>query len=453
LVERERAEKAVQVAKQELEKRNSRLEALYRIGQVVNWKLDTEAILDHLTDEAMRVTCASHGQVLVVQTEQGCFIRQSLRGFSPEETERARTIPLPLDRGVNGRVYKTHQAVCVDDIRTEPDYFPLIAATRTELAVPIIRQEQVLGNLDLQSPEADAFHDVDLDYLNALADQVAVALTNARLLEEAQREIGERKRAQATLRTYAERLERSNRELEEFAYVASHDLQEPLRKVHAFGDRLQARYGQVLGEQGSDYLERMQKAADRMQALIDSLLTYSRVTTRAQPFVVVDLAQVTREVLSDLEVRIEQVGGCVEVGDLPTIDADPTQMRQLLQNLIGNALKFHRPDEPPVVKVFAKLLDSRQQDMGDDCMGDGMCQVIVHDNGIGFDEKYLDRIFQVFQRLHGRGEYEGTGIGLATCRKIVNRHRGSITARSAPGVGAMFIVTLPTEQPAEKETP
>ena len=249
-------------------------------------------------------------------------------------------------------------------------------------------------------------------------------------------DITERRRAEEALRAYAARLERSNRELQDFLYVASHDLQEPLRKVQAFGDRLQTAYSEVLDDQGRDYLERMQNAAARMQTLINSLLTYSRVTTKAEPFVPVDLDRVVREVVSDLETRIEQVGGRVEVGDLPTIEADPTQMRQLLQNLIGNALKFHKENEAPLVKVYAEPLDGR----------DGWYQIMVEDNGIGFDEKYLERIFQVFQRLHGRDKYEGTGIGLATCRKIVERHRGSITAKSVPAQGATFIVTLPIKQ-------
>jgi signal transduction histidine kinase len=145
---------------------------------------------------------------------------------------------------------------------------------------------------------------------------------------------------------------------------------------------------------------------------------------------------VAQEVMSDLEVRIQEVGGQVNVENLPRIEADPTQMRQLLQNLIANALKFHRQDQPPVVKVHAG-----------NASPNGSCQIFVEDNGIGFDEKYLDRIFQVFQRLHGRSEYEGSGVGLATCRKIVERHGGTISARSAPGQGATFIVTLPLRQP------
>jgi two-component system sensor kinase FixL len=260
------------------------------------------------------------------------------------------------------------------------------------------------------------------------------------------RDITEHKQAEAALQAYAAKLERSNRELQDFVFVASHDLQEPLRKVQAFGDRLQNKYSEALGDQGRDYLERMQSAAARMQTQIKDLLAYSRVTTRAQPFTPVDLSKVAQEVMSDLEVRIEQAGGQVEVGGLPTIEADPDQMRQLLQHLIGNALKFHREGEPPVVKIHAESLNGQGEGAAGASAGDGLCQIMVEDNGIGFDEKYLERIFQVFQRLHGRSEYEGTGIGLATCRKIVERHGGSITAKSAPGQGATFIVTLPVTQ-------
>jgi PAS domain S-box-containing protein len=260
------------------------------------------------------------------------------------------------------------------------------------------------------------------------------------------RDLSERRKAEDRLRAYAAQLEQRNRELEEFAYVASHDLQEPLRKIQAFGDRLKTRCGEALNEQGRDYLARMQNAAARMQILIDDLLAFSRVTTQAEPFLPVDLIQIAREVISDLEATIERSGGRVELGELPTIEADPVQMRQLLQNLSSNALKFRRPDEPPVVTISSRPLDPAANPPPHPFAPRQFCQLVVEDNGIGFDEKYLDRIFNPFQRLHGRDEYEGTGIGLAICRKIVERHGGAITARSAPGRGARFIVTLPLRQ-------
>jgi len=268
-------------------------------------------------------------------------------------------------------------------------------------------------------------------------------------------DIHEMKEAQEALRSNEEKLrqftaqlERSNRELQDFAYVASHDLQEPLRKIVVFGERLKEKCGEKVDAEAGDYLERMQKAAARMQTLINDLLSFSRVTTKAKPFEPVDLAWVADDVVNDLEGRIEQVKGCVEVGSLPVIEAEALQMRQLLQNLIGNALKFRRPESPPVVKVEAQIIANPSPEAGEDVATE-VCRLTVSDNGIGFDEKYLDRIFNVFQRLHSRNEYEGTGMGLAIARKIVVFHHGDITAKSKPGSGATFIVTLPVTHPKE----
>jgi PAS domain S-box-containing protein len=251
------------------------------------------------------------------------------------------------------------------------------------------------------------------------------------------RDIREQKRAIQELHDFTRKLQQSNAELEDFAYVASHDLQEPLRKIQAFGDRLKTRYTSALPPEAIDYLDRMQNAASRMQSLINDLLTFSRVTTKAQPFAPVDLNRVAGEVLHDLEGRIHETQAEIIVGDLPTIDADPLQMRQLLQNLVSNAIKFHQPGVAPQVRVSATIDHHR-------------AEIVVEDNGIGFDEKYADRIFTMFERLHGRGTYDGTGIGLAICRKIAVRHNGDIVARSAPGEGATFIVMLPAQH-SERE--
>jgi light-regulated signal transduction histidine kinase (bacteriophytochrome) len=256
-------------------------------------------------------------------------------------------------------------------------------------------------------------------------------------------DITERKRAEDETRKHAAQLEVSNRELQDFAFVASHDLQEPLRKVQAFGDQLKTDCGASLSAEGIDYLARMQNAAARMQALIQALLNYSRVTTKARPFSRTDLAAAAREALSNLEASIRDTRGRVEIEELATIDADPVLMVQLFQNLIGNALKFHG-DDRPVVKVYGLPTDKGAKKERSE---DRAYSIFVEDNGIGFDEKYLDRIFTPFQRLHGRGAFEGTGIGLAICRKIVERHSGHITATSIPGSGATFIVTLPVKHP------
>jgi light-regulated signal transduction histidine kinase (bacteriophytochrome) len=274
-----------------------------------------------------------------------------------------------------------------------------------------------------------------------------ISRANEALLEE----ISERRRAERQAHVVAEELERSNRELTQFASVASHDLQEPLRKIQAFGDRLLGHSGEELNERGRDYLQRILSATGRMRELIDSLLEYSRVSTRKQPRVPVNLKHVAQEVVSDLEGRLHAGGGDVQIGDLPTIDADPVQMRQLLQNLIGNALKFRRSDVAPEVKVSARIVPGALDGQVDSPSG-LVCELAVEDNGVGFESVYAERIFELFQRLHGRGEYEGTGMGLAICKKIAERHGGSIRAESVPGQGARFLVKLPVTQQAQTES-
>lgn len=241
-------------------------------------------------------------------------------------------------------------------------------------------------------------------------------------------------------------LERSNRELEAFASIASHDLQEPLRKIDAFGDRLKRKCQDVLDDDGKMYIDRMQNAVVRMRALINDLLDYSRVTTKANPFSPTNLQEIVQDVISDLEVRIDNVNGRVDLSSLGTIDADPTQLRQLFQNLIANAMKFHRPSVPPIVNV--EMISTNQIDH----LGPQRRQILVRDNGIGFDMKYAERIFGIFQRLHTKNEYEGTGVGLATCRKIVERHRGTIQVQSEIGQGTTFIIDLPIKQPTTLAT-
>jgi signal transduction histidine kinase len=250
----------------------------------------------------------------------------------------------------------------------------------------------------------------------------------------------------AAVQEHARELARSNAELEQFSSVASHDLQEPLRKIRMFGDRLREGLGEGLaGEPASD-LGRMQNAAERMQRLINDLLDFSRVTHRGKAFEPVDLAKITREVLADLEARVVESNARVDVGDLPVIDADGTQMRQLIQNLVGNALKFHREGNPPIVRIRSNVISEGVPRFSAEATASDRCVITVEDNGIGFDEKYAERVFTAFERLHNRSSYEGTGIGLSIARKIVWRHGGDITATSSPDHGATFTVTLPVHQ-------
>ena len=343
------------------------------------------------------------------------------------------------------------------------------------IIVPMVLDGKTIGAISLISTESKIhYKESDIEVAKGLANRAALAVYNANLYHSAQREIKERKLLQRQLETanevlesrvvertrqlvetndglekeirrsqkierelqqYSKSLARSNQELQDFAYVASHDLQEPLRKIQAFGDLLESEYGDSLGE-GAEYLNRMRSAASRMSILIQDLLAFSRVTTKPQDIKQIDLNVILEDVLSDLETRITDKKGKVVIEKLPAVWADPTHMRQLFQNLIGNALKFHKPDMPPQVKVS---MHPRGRD-------DKYYEIHIKDNGIGFDEKYLDRIFSVFQRLHGKDVYDGTGIGLAVCRKIVERYGGKIDAKSKPGAGSTFIIKLPIKR-------
>lgn len=239
-------------------------------------------------------------------------------------------------------------------------------------------------------------------------------------------------------------LKRSNENLQQFAFIASHDLQEPLRKVQQFGDLLKNEHGPRLGS-GLTYIERMQSAASRMSTLISDLLTFSRISTQRDSVTPVPLGNLLTMIVANLELSVEEAGAVVEMGELPTIIGNPFQLEQLFQNLLGNALKFRRPDVTPHIEIRASQLTADQLPVSikPDQIGMAYCRIDIRDNGIGFDEKYLDRIFGVFQRLHGRSEFAGTGIGLAICEKVVANHGGMISAQSQPGQGSTFSVFLP----------
>jgi len=277
----------------------------------------------------------------------------------------------------------------------------------------------------------------DVRFVQGRGEVVVASDGTVEFLQGTCQDITEQQRARDALQHYAQELEERNTELEQFAYVASHDLQEPLRMVSSFLQLLQRRYGDQLDDTADEYIRFAVDGAKRMQRLIHDLLTYSRVGTRGKSFQKVDMGQIVHEVLTDLQPAIEEAGAVITVQeDLPTVEADPTQVRQLLQNLIGNSIKF-RGEQPPQTTISA----SRTVEGGR-----AFWRFAIQDNGIGIAPEHAERIFQIFQRLHTRDEYEGTGIGLAICRKIVERHGGSIWLDSEVDRGSTFFFTLPVRR-------
>lgn len=339
-------------------------------------------------------------------------------GAAPSLGERySRAIAqLPIGEGIGacGTAAFRRQPVLVADIAHDPRWkgFHQLAAEdglHSCWSTPLLAGNgELLGTFAIYQRQPMQV-DAELQALVATASQLAaVAIEHRNTLAE---------------------LERSNRELQEFAFVASHDLQEPLRKIQTFAEHLTSRTG-GLDEQSQDYLQRMSAAAGRMQALIRDLLAYSRVNTQRQPFVSLELDQLLDEVLQDLEASLASSGAELQREPLPRLAGDPSQLRQLLQNLLSNAVKFHKPGETPKIRIYAEQQTKEEW---------SLC---VSDQGIGFDEKHLQRIFQPFQRLHGRQAYPGTGIGLAIVKKIADRHGARIEAHSQPGAGATFCVTF-----------
>jgi len=402
------------------------------VGAAVNESGNLRTILRRCTEAIVRHLDVALARIWTLDEEENVLELQASAGmYTHLDGEHSR---VPVGKFKIGLIAQERLPHLTNDVLNDPRVNDKEWARREGMIAfagyPLIIEDRLVGVVAMFAREQLA--EAALNTLASVVGTIAQGIV--------------RKRAEESLKAYAARLNQSNRELQDFAYVASHDLQEPLRKVRTFADRLDAKYREVLGEQGRDYLERMEGAAARMQNLIDDLLTLSQVTTKAQPFAPIDLNQVAQEAVSDLEDRMDQLGGRVEVSGLPTIEADRLQMRQLLQNLISNAIKFHREGEEPVVKVYSELLQGWEEEGTGRTADRGACQIFVEDNGIGFDEKHLERAFAPFDRLHGHAVYEGTGMGLPICRKVVERHGGNITAKSAPGRGATFIVTLPAKQ-------
>ncbi len=377
--------------------------------------------------EWFRVTLTSIGDaVIAVDTEEKVNflnpVAESLTGWKMEEAQGQ---PLSM-------VFPIINEVTLEEVKN-----PVSKVLQSGLPVALANHTALITKDDRSMPVEDSAAPIK-DAAGGIIGVVLVFhdVTEKRRAEEALQEAHDNLDKKVRERT-AE-LEWKNRELQEFAYVASHDLQEPLRKIKLFEEMVEKELKVALSDQGKDYLRRMNHAADRMQRLIKSLLSYSRTSANKSPYERVDLKPVAEVIARDLLPEETGLTPVIEIADLPAIDADPVQMHQLLQNLIANAIHYHKEGQVPIVKISSSVLGRT-------------CKLIIEDNGIGFDMAYVDKIFLPFERLNARNKYDGTGMGLAICRKIAELHGGRIEARSTPGEGATFIVTLPMRQTNEPE--
>ncbi len=384
---------------------------------------DLQAVLDAIAAQAARLCNAR--LAAVSRVEGGGLRLAAHHGALPvsrsgEAGAAART---PVDRtSVNGRAVVDRRTLHIHDLAAESDdEFPTAKAlqkrdgTRTILVVPLLHDDSAIGTISVRRQRVRPFTTPEIALLETFADQAVLAIEHTRLFQELED------------RTVA--LERSNAELEQFAYVASHDLQEPLRTVSSYVQLLAERYAGQLDARADRYIGHSVTAVERMHTLINDLLAYSRVGTRGRDLAPTNVASVLDHVLEGLAVTIRETGADITWDRLPSVRADATQLGQLFQNLLGNALKY-RSERPPRIHIGVERRG-------------GHWQLAVRDNGIGIDPQYAKRIFLVFQRLHSWDEHPGSGIGLAICEKIVERHGGQLWVESQVGQGATFFFTLP----------
>jgi signal transduction histidine kinase len=445
---------------------------LLRLSRTAASTLDLDSLTNMILEDVTSTIHINRAAFLLKEDKSGNFLIHSQRGLSLDQEYFFRR-----DHPVLNWLSKNEKALTKAEFETltlsqalwgsERDLLDQLDA---ELFVPVVAKGELVGlfTFGLKNSE-ELYSQEDVLTFTTLADQTAVAISNARLYRQLEGTLAalrkahdqlelrvqertndlakanqalqveniERLRAEQEIKHYAAELERSNQELQQFAYVASHDLQEPLRMVSSYMQLLERRYSNQLQGDAKDFINFAVDGAKRMQSLIDDLLAYSRVGTRGKPFEQIDLSKVLLQSESNLKISIEENNAEVQSTSLPTIWGDGTQMIQLFQNLISNALKFHG-EATPKIRVSAEDQN-------------GCHHIIVSDNGIGIDPQYTERIFLIFQRLHTREEYPGTGIGLAICKRIVERHGGQIWVESNLGKGAAFHFTIPTRERYEYE--
>jgi len=421
---------------QSLRLEEARLDALLHLSQISEAPL--KEITNFALEQAIGLTNSKIGFVGFLNEDESVY---TLHAVSKDVVKECNVTGDPLqwhvaDAGIWAKAIRERKTLFVNDYskphpgkRGLPPGHPHVERF---MVVPVFEGERIVALAGVGN-KATEYNWSDERQIVLLLSGMWGCVQKNRSREELRNAYHELEKSNAELGKYNRQLELLNQELKDFAFVASHDLNEPLRKIRTFGDMVGKRLAGSTDETSKDYLKRMETAAARMQNLLDSLLSYSRVSTKADLMEKTDLRASVKEALSNLEILMEEKNADVGIGDLPIIEADRVQMTQLFQNLIGNALKFHREGEAPRVEIHAREAGNAYE-------------ICVSDNGIGFEERYLDKIFLPFHRLHGRSsDYGGMGMGLAICRRIVERHGGKITAKSEPGKGSRFIVTLPAK--------
>ncbi|MBD6616524.1 GAF domain-containing protein [Komarekiella sp. 'clone 1'] len=419
---------------EELKRQNRRSQLFAQITVKIRETLQIEEILQTTVTEVQKLLQAD--RVLVFQLwadGSGTVVQEAVLPGWPVMLEKNLFDPCfkeeYLERYRQGRVSAMED---IESAHIQPCHREFLQqfGVRSNLVVPILVREGIWGLLLAhQCATPRRWNSFEIELLQQLANQIGIAISQAQLLEKET--------------CYSQELARSNAELEQFAYVASHDLQEPLRMVTSYLQLLEHRYKSKLDANADQFIAYAVDGAHRMQTLINELLKYSRVSTRGQPFVPVDCNAVFKQAIANLQVAIEESGAVITHDPLPEVIADATQLTQVFQNLISNAIKFRQNLTPQIhIGVVKGGVDADRQSLNVIPAKDEWL-FWVRDNGIGIESQYAERIFVIFQRLHGRTKYPGTGIGLAICKKIIERHGGNIWVESEPGQGSIFYFTIP----------
>ena len=404
------------------------LNAINEVGLKLTAELDLDALLQSIVVRSVELLDGARGGLYLYRPDRDVLEFCVSAGVEPTPSG----VVLQRGEGLSGEILETGEPIVVADFMTwegRSDVWADHTEHYSVVGVPIKAGNKLLGVLNVDADRPNHFTQTSIETLTLFANPAAIAIQNAELYEQAQVEIANRRQTEAELQKVMKELERSNTELEQFAYVASHDLREPLRMVSSFMELLRERSGEQLDEDAKEFIHFAIDGAERMQKLVDALLVYSRVDSTGKSFEPADCNAILAQVLDNLQLLVEESDAVIELDNLPLVMADDVQLMQLFQNLISNAMKFQDDSQP---KIIISVKEKGH-----------LYEFSIMDHGIGIDPQNADLIFEMSQRLHSQDVYPGAGIGLATCKKIVERHGGRIWVESELGEGSTFFFTLP----------